>query len=565
MDEPEAGAGKDVHYLSKIEDAGISHSSLSVEEQNKNLKPKAADSNPTDLTSKRQRKSQSDRATDGDLPGACTKVIKLSSSEGRCSSSSVESSSKAGRPLSAAANASSTIQHQYGTGEPASNDVMAKMMAVMSKGGPQALLGVSKKGIKGVPPNEMSHTAKGGMMTKGGIPNMAAMMAKGGMPDMAAMMVKGGIPDMMAMMGSGGGMPDMMAMMGAGGPGPMGMKKLMDCIIEVTFARPDSEESDDDDDNVTIEIPCQYCTRFFTSQMLLKTHILVAHDHQDTSVLNIRKLVLDSKGRCGVKEKSRRKQSRDSAASAASSPVEAKPPDTLTKPNAALSQVVMSGADAERGVKRTRSNSKEQDVAHPGAASSLVKPPSADNTPKSCSAPTGSGADPSGCVDSSQSETRKRKPQLHSQCSDSGESSAQITPKRSKTSGWASKTSDLDDSKQTAEALESAYIGECEHTDVKSQDGAKLKKDSTAKDDPSLFSQGPLPQRGNTYSRKEKEVVLSSDKDSGSDSQQSRSNRSLSHKNRQSSNTDTAAGTSDQEDVSPLSAKRRSLRSRKSR
>ena len=74
------------------------------------------------------------------------------------------------------------------------------------------------------------------------------------------------------------------------------MQTMMDSIIEMTFAQPMSDDSESDEDSITIEIPCKYCSKIFTNQMSLKTHFLVAHD-QDTSVLNIRRLHIDGKGR----------------------------------------------------------------------------------------------------------------------------------------------------------------------------------------------------------------------------------------------------------------------------
>nr|KAG5703511.1 hypothetical protein BaRGS_020145 [Batillaria attramentaria] len=76
-----------------------------------------------------------------------------------------------------------------------------------------------------------------------GMPDMSAMMGKmGGMQEMMAMMAKG-MPNMSAMMGKTGG-KDMKG-------GGMEMMDMMDCIIQVSLLKPDSDVSDDDDDSIT--------------------------------------------------------------------------------------------------------------------------------------------------------------------------------------------------------------------------------------------------------------------------------------------------------------------------
>ncbi|BFZ12359.1 hypothetical protein BsWGS_15398 [Bradybaena similaris] len=85
--------------------------------------------------------------------------------------------------------------------------------------------------------------------------------------------------------------------------GVVGMQRLLDCIIDVTIQRPDSDNSDDDESfqRIRREIPCSICNKIFGSTMKWKTHVLVAH--QDPSVLNIKRLSnseSDKKGKCNT-------------------------------------------------------------------------------------------------------------------------------------------------------------------------------------------------------------------------------------------------------------------------
>ena len=462
---------------------------------------------------------------------------------------------------------------------------MAKMM-MMSKGGAPAM-----PGGPGMPAPDMMPQGGGmmgmmSMMSKGGgMPDMMSMMAKGGgMPDMMSMMAKGGgMPDMMAMMAKGG-MPDMKAMMGMGKggmqKGPMGMAKLFDCIIEVSLANADSDVTDDDEDSITIEIPCQYCSRFFTSQMSLKTHILVAHDHEDSSVLNLKKLVIDSKGKRSMKDHhgSRRKQSRDydKSAAAEASGSDAKLTEPSTPAKVAPSQEDSSAAESVRGIKRGRSGSKESEAADTsGAAGVEDESPHGEHGLRS-SARLGSGAVPSSCVAGSPPENRKRKARLHSQRSNSGDSVAQVTAKKSKSVGSKLKP-DSSDSSHTEESssgeshkavadLDKPQDDDKSQSSSPKETSTKHKKVKTGIKDPLPVAEGTssATQKGKRTLRKDKETV-SSDTEAGADTQPCEQTSSTAGgcKGQQSGG---AAGDSSSvpEEESPSMA-RRSLRSRKSR
>ena len=354
-------------------------------------------------------------------------------------STSVEiSNTKPEEQSQAGASSETSVPAQGGAGGPGGSDMMAKMMAMMAKGGAPAMPGAPGKPA-GAMPDMMAMMGKGG-----GMPDMMAMMGKGGMPDMMAMMGKGGMPDMMAMMGKGG-MPDMMAMMsgGAGGmpdmskmkPNPLEMAKMFECIIDVSLARSDSDSEDDDSDSVTLEIPCQYCSRYFPSQMTLKTHILVAHEKEDTSVLNITDLIIDSKGKRSVKGHHglRCKQSKDHdiAAFEAAGSV-AKLPEPSAQAKVVVPQEDPAAAEASRGTKRGRRSRKGSEAAETSGAVS-VEAVGADSDSGLHSSPRlAAGAVPSSCVTASPPETRKRSSRLRSVGSSSDNSSPQVTTKKIK-------------------------------------------------------------------------------------------------------------------------------------
>lgn len=74
------------------------------------------------------------------------------------------------------------------------------------------------------------------------------------------------------------------------GRGIVGMKGILDCILEVSLMQQDSDNSDEEEDeeneNIPREIPCRFCNKIFGSSMSWKTHVLVVHPQQDPSVLN---------------------------------------------------------------------------------------------------------------------------------------------------------------------------------------------------------------------------------------------------------------------------------------
>lgn len=487
--------------------------------------------------------------------------------------------SKAGDKSLAGASSGSTIPSQDGAGGPGGMDMMAKMM-MMSKGGAPAMAGGP-----GMPTPDMSKVG-------GGMPDMASMMSKGdgGMPDMMSMMSKGrGMMDVMSMMAKGGGMPDMMAMMAKGGmpdmkammgmgkggmqKGPMGMAKLFDCIIEVSLANADSDITDDDEDSVTIEIPCQYCSRFFNSQMSLKTHILVAHDHEDSSVLNLKKLVIDSKGKCSIKDHhgSRRKHSQDfeKSAAAEASGTDAKPPAPSAPAKTMSSQEDLSAAESGRGIKRVRSGSKESEAAETsGAAGVEETSPHGEHGLRS-SARLGSGAVASGCTPGSPPENRKRKARLCSQRSRSGDSLPLVTTKKIKGGGMKpdSDSSQTEESSSGESHKASASADQDKPHDDKSQSSpkgtTKHKKVKTGIKHPLPVAEGAVMQRGKRTLRKDKDVV-SSDAETGASVQPSKPTSSTvgGRKGRQSGSA-AADSSSVQGEESPATT-RRSLRSRKS-
>ena len=293
------------------------------------------------------------------------------------------------------------VPSQDGTGEPGNTDMMTRMMVMMmSKGGSPA-------------------------------PSDSGPMSNGAMLDCLSMLSKGsGIADMIKMVSNGGGMPvimpkgimpDMSAMMTKGGmqAGPMGMAKLFECIIDISLAKADSEASDDEDECAAAEIPCQYCSPLFSSQMSLKTHILVAHDQEDTSLLNLRDLIIDRKVRRGSRDGPRSKQPPpDDKSAAEASGGDLKVPKCNSNCKATSSQDDVSAAGSGRGLKRGRQCSWQIDISESGGA--------ADEENLFCESLASS-------VDSDVStENRKRKTHLRSQRSYSEESYAQAMPKRNK-------------------------------------------------------------------------------------------------------------------------------------
>jgi hypothetical protein len=419
---------------------------------------------------------------------------------------------------------------------------------------------------------KMMQGGKPGAVGKGGaMPDspmdMMAMMAKG-MPDMKAMM-GGGMPDMAAMMGGGGGM---MSMMGGGMPdmGPMGMQKLMDCIIEVMLNRPPSDDSDSDEDSITMEIPCQYCSRLFSSQMSLKTHILVAHDHQDTSVLNIRSLNIDGKGKGSLKARQRCKKSRESKdsrrsreASAASSPVDTVTLDciitstttassTLSTASVLLTSSVedLSAAVPDKEGKRSQAKNEKVGEALSGAAAAsnsevptqvidnkspaspsfTVKPqPSSDPKslpPKKSSPPDPKPSEsPESKTTPSPIESRKRK---DSRRSHSEEALPQLTTKKSKGA-----KSDVEDISPTVAAVSENAEENTGGTKIGRRN--RSKKVTTGKDEHSTTEEKSISldthespkTRGRRSTRHDKEAegAAGADKDSKPDTPQ-RSTRS---------------------------------------
>lgn len=95
--------------------------------------------------------------------------------------------------------------------------------------------------------------------------------------------------------------------------GVVGMQRLLDCIIDVTIQRPDSDNSDDDENfqRIPREIPCSICNKIFRSTMRWKTHVLVAH--QDPSVLNIRCLSTSESDKKGKYITTHRRHSRNTS------------------------------------------------------------------------------------------------------------------------------------------------------------------------------------------------------------------------------------------------------------
>lgn len=295
------------------------------------------------------------------------------------------------------------------------------MMAMMAGGGMSAMLGM---------PDMMAMMAKG-------MPDMSVMMGKG-MPDMSAMMAKG-MPDMSAMMGKG--MSAIMGKIGKGGGGGMEMMDMMDCIIQVSLLRPDSDVSDDDDDSITVELPCPHCARFFTSNVSLKTHILVSHDREDSSLLNLHRLSIEKreKGKRSSKDGASPKQKHlvdfDKSVAAASSTT-AKCSENTSNPSSA-EEILLAAEPATKGVKRGREGKKASKEGDTGGAAGESESNSGESRSR-----RRSGEATSDSVTGSPSESRKRKALLQMQRSSSGESPINLSTKKSKGTGDASSDSE---------------------------------------------------------------------------------------------------------------------------
>lgn len=74
------------------------------------------------------------------------------------------------------------------------------------------------------------------------------------------------------------------------GSGGVGIRGILDCILEVSLFHQDSDdESDTDGDDIFVrELPCRFCKKIFGSTMTLNTHVLMTHSQEDPSVLNVR-------------------------------------------------------------------------------------------------------------------------------------------------------------------------------------------------------------------------------------------------------------------------------------
>ncbi|XP_076464770.1 uncharacterized protein LOC143296626 [Babylonia areolata] len=523
-------------------------------------KPSDPPSDPALGDTKEEEKTGSSKTPSVQSSGSAEGSKKLASTE-----SSTEKCSQADKSLAGASSGPRVVPPEDGAVGPDNKDVTAKMMEIMAKG--------SASATPKVPENPMADMMA--MMSKGGgMPDMMSMMSpEGGMPNIMAMMSKGGMPDMMSMMSQGGSMADMKAMMNKMQGGPMGMAKLFDCIIDVSLARAESDSSDDDEDSITIEIPCQYCSRFFTSQMSLKTHILVAHEHEDTSVLNLTKLVID-KGKRGVKDHhgTRRKQSKDCEKSAA---VEAASTDSLQSEGSTMgkmtsSQEDLSAAEPTRGVKRGRSERRESETS--GASGVEEGSHQSNQGPLRL----GSGAVPSSCTFSSPPESRKRSARLRGLRSNSGGASSQVTTKKSKSDD---EKPDNDSAQQGSPSRLSAQPSsrvtvpgdeQLDTSDIKSgrtaKDSAKHKQIKTDLKQPSPLRQARVT-RGQRMSPKDKagsDTDISTDAPSNEATQRG---RAKGRKARQATSVLAAsvpAVSSSPQEREAVSASRRSLRSRKS-
>ena len=137
------------------------------------------------------------------------------------------------------------------------------------------------------------------------------------------------------------------------------MESILDCIIRVSFAMPSSSDSSDDSDSPSIEVPCKFCSKKFNNQMSMKTHIMVSHEHEDTSVLNLRKFTIDGEGKRGLKDVSRsqrKKSKNDKIASSKMTNCDEKKDLHFCDSHG------LSVTKSARGLKRSRSESKESDT-----------------------------------------------------------------------------------------------------------------------------------------------------------------------------------------------------------
>ncbi|KAL8606529.1 hypothetical protein ACOMHN_015569 [Nucella lapillus] len=268
-------------------------------------------------------------AMSGSLPGKHQSVFQP---EKAVMETSEKVSQTEDRSLSGASS-EPTVPLQGGAGGPGGANLMSKMMVMMMSGGGKPM------------------TPDTPVMPS--VPDMMSMLKGSAMPLPDMVMSKGGLPCMM-----GKGMK----------AGPMEMATIFDCIIDMSLARADSDESEEDEDVAVAELPCQYCCRLFSSQMSLKTHILVAHEQEDDSVLNLTQLTINN-NRSGPKDGSprSRKVSRDDEVFASGMSV------TTSGQTGGLEQIP-AGADlaaAVRGVKRGRTESKDLETAETGGASGM--------------------------------------------------------------------------------------------------------------------------------------------------------------------------------------------------
>ncbi|XP_076441560.1 uncharacterized protein LOC143280771 [Babylonia areolata] len=244
------------------------------------------------------------------------------------------------RSLSGAgASSEPTVPAQDGAGEPDSTNMMTKVMMMMMSNGESH----STPGTSGTPASSVPDTMS--MLTGNGMP----------FPDMMSMMAKGGMP---AMMNKG-------AMKG----GPIEMAHIFNCIIDMSLARANSDDSEEDEDSAVAELPCQYCCRFFASQMALKTHILVAHEQEDDSVLNLTQLTLDSNGKPMQASQLCRKCSRDTEVFA--SGLSVKTAGRLSRSGSVSPHADLAASESVRGVKRGRTESRDLEATQTGGASGV--------------------------------------------------------------------------------------------------------------------------------------------------------------------------------------------------
>ncbi|KAL8619550.1 hypothetical protein ACOMHN_019606 [Nucella lapillus] len=503
-----------------------------------------------------------EEASSEELEGGVKKPVKQSSAQAGSSGNVVSSHDK---NLSGASSVPG-LPSADGAVSPGSNNVMAKMMEMMAKGSASA---TPKNADKGKGP--MGDMMSGG----GGMPDMMAMMSGGGMPDMTSMMSGGGggMPDMAAMMSAGGNMANMKSMMNKMGGGMMAT--LFDKIISDSINKYESETSDDDEDSITIEIPCKYCSRYFTSQMSLKTHILVAHEHEDSSVLNLQKLVIDKGKRSAKGHGARRKQSKDleksAAGEAASDSSHQHAGSTVSK--VTTSQEDSSAAESSRGIKRGRSERSKSQAAESSGASGLEESTllSAEGLLR-----LGTGAVPSSCVSgNSPPESRKRSVRIRSLGSNSGpDPSYQVTSKKSKS---GDEKTDSDSTQEGSPSGDPAPSGATKSGNVQPSQGdpksQRMGKETSKHKHNKAESKQPSPSRLTPVMRGKRVLpkdidMPGSDRAVGAEAPAREASRS--GKGRQSSSVQggsggvPAPGASSAQESETASTSRRSLRSHKS-